>query len=163
MDNFPTCQLCTKHFTLHVPTLQCTTCKQFIHISCLSLITVEEIQIAKLPENHWSCPPCISNFFPFHNIIDTCDLLNTLVSNNPINLDHLENLLFNVHDPIYDDGEQEDIDPDEGFFSLQNQTSSNCSYKFPDPLAKTISDWDSPPIFPYSTSTRGALKEISTK
>jgi hypothetical protein len=145
MDNFPKCQFCKKHFTQHVPTLQCTTCKCFTHISCLPFLTEEEIQIAKLPENHWSCPPCIANFFPFHNISDTRDFLNTLESNDPIPLEHLENLLFNVLDPTYDDGDQEDLDPDEGFFSLQNQTTSNCSYIYPNPLAKIISDWDSPP------------------
>jgi hypothetical protein len=166
MDNFPQCKLCNKHLTLNAPCLQYTTCKSPIHISCLPLFNNEDVQIAKLPENHWSCPICISEFFPFHDIIDTPDLLNTLESNNPINLDYLQNLLFNVLEPIYDDQAQDDIDPDDGFFSLQNQTSSNCTYIYPDPLAKIISEWDSPPNISLFHLNARSLKrnfnEIST-
>jgi hypothetical protein len=133
MDNFPQCQICNKHFTQHVPTLNCTTCNNLTHISCLPLFTDNELEIAKNPENHWSCPICISNFFPFHDLENLHDLVNTLAGNDPINLDFLENLVFDVLEPIHEGGANEDIDPDEGFFNQQTRTSSKCTYIHPDP------------------------------
>jgi exonuclease III len=77
---------------------------------------------------------------------------------DPIDLSHLDNLIFNVFDPLQADEPSDDLDPDEGFFSHQNQPNSNCNYIHPDPLAKIITDWHSPPNISFFHLNARSLK-----
>jgi hypothetical protein len=115
MDNYPECPICNKRFTQHVPIIHCSTCSLDVHVSCLPFYTNADILVINESPNHWSCTKCLSTLFPFFEIEETSDLINTILYiNHPIPFD-IENMLYDPFDTNQDGGALDDLDPDDGY------------------------------------------------
>ena len=146
MDNYPECPICNNHFTQHVPTILCSTCSLHVHVSCLP--TYSDVDILSINENpnHWSCTKCLSIIFPFFEIEETPDFINTILyTNSPIPFD-IESMLYDPFDNNQDGGALDDLDPDDGYYNLQNVfNSETCKYQYPDQLSSRIHSWTTQP------------------
>jgi hypothetical protein len=120
MANHPECPLCSKRFTQHAPTLYCSTCKFDVHISCLPFYSALDIVTINEGVNNWSCTQCLSTLFPFYDIEENHELIHFLYSNKQPSLINLENMLYDPFDTNQDGGALEDVDPDDGYYNLQN-------------------------------------------
>ena len=146
MANYLECPICYKRLTQHVPTLPCSTCNLNVHISCLPFYSDSDILTAHENNKHWICTKCLSNLFPFYCIEDTHDFLNTIQNVNLPNLLNIENMLFDPFNTNQDGGALDDLDPDDGYYNLQNIFNNNtCKYSYPDQLADKIKNWTLPP------------------
>jgi hypothetical protein len=115
------CKVCLKRIVNHEKTLQCTSCINPSHIKCLANYNDQDIIYASLSSNHWTCPKCLSELFPYNSIEDTQTFIDSIINpnNNNIELDKLVNM---VYDPFEDndddgDGDLEDIDPEKKILS----------------------------------------------
>jgi hypothetical protein len=91
------------------------------------------------PTNHWSCPICIENFFPYHNIENSEDFVSAQIEMNNFNIDIANNVLFDPFDFNDDGGALDDIDPDGNYFNIHaTHITENCKYKYPNQLTNEI-------------------------
>ena len=146
MANYPVCPICTKGFTQHVPKIFCTTCLQHLHISCLPTYSDSDIQAINNGTNHWSCTICLANIFPFFSIEENDEIIKLMhCNNNPIPL-NVNDMLYDPFDTNQDGGALEDLDPDDGYYNLQNIFNNDtCKYYYPEQLEKVINNWTTKP------------------
>jgi hypothetical protein len=164
MANYPECPICHKGFTQPVPKIYCTTCLQDIHISCLPTYTDADILAINNGINNWSCTICLSNLFPFYNIEDNDNIINLMLSNsNPIPI-NINDLLYDPFDLNQDGGALEDLDPDDGYYNLQNIFNSDtCKYYYPEQLEKTLNNWTIKPNVSFLHHNIRSLRQNYTK
>jgi hypothetical protein len=131
----PICNLCKKGITQHVSTISCSTCNLPTHSKCLLLYMDSDIQYAKTNANHWSCPTCLSDLFPFFDITNNDEIINCLQNIAPYNLEVLENMLFDPFELNEDGGILDEIDPDNNFYNIHaNSLVNTCKYLQPEQL-----------------------------
>ena len=77
---------------------------------------------------------------------------------------NINDLLFDPFDSNQDGGALEDLDPDDGFYNLQNIFSSDtCKYYYPEQLEKTITDWTTKPNVSFLHHNIRSLRHNFTK
>jgi hypothetical protein len=164
MANYPDCPICKKGFTQYVPKIFCTTCLQDIHISCLPAYSDADILAINNSTNIWSCTICLFNLFPFYNIEDNDDIINQMHSNsNSIHL-NVNELLYDPFDSNQDGGALEDLDPDDGYYNLQNIFNSDtCKYYYPEQLEQNINNWTIKPNVSFLHQNIRSLRQNYTK
>jgi hypothetical protein len=137
MADYPNyCKLCSKRIQAHDRSARCTTCNISWHVNCLPNYSPLDIEYAKHPNNNWSCPPCLKDFFPFYEIECNDAFLNTTA--NPIpnllfNIEELEAMVFDPFDSADTDadGVFSDIDPDHNFLGhIRGNAINNSKYYY---------------------------------
>ena len=107
----------------------CSLCQSSSHINCLNLYTPSDLEYATNPLNHWSCPTCLKENFPFYQIDTHYEFLS--LTSPYLLLDHpnLDELIFNPYDLNDEEGGVlEDIDPDSNFYNTHHQNAPNSPY-----------------------------------
>ena len=96
------CNICNLHILSHSYFLNCSICKGFTHIKCLSLVNKFDSLYVERNNNEWICVICSGNIFPFNHFLDDSDFINVVSdncsSNQQISLPILENMIFNPFD-----------------------------------------------------------------
>ena len=99
-----------------------------------------DIEYARNNVNHWSCPICLSELFPFYEIPNDNEIINCIQNIAPYNLETLENMLFDPFELNEDGGILDEIDPDNIFYNIHaNSLISSCKYLQPDQVGPTTS------------------------
>ena len=136
------CSICNKGTKQHEVTIFCQTCKFFQHAKCLPLYTTADITYANNISNCWTCPPCLSNLFPFYALETQEDLNNHIHTRNHLDIQTLEAMLFNPFELNNDDDIIDDLDPDLNFYHDNiNNITSTCKYLYPDALSTIARNW----------------------
>ena len=139
-NNPPLCKLCSKGITQHAPTILFSTCRQHVHTTCLPIYLDVDIIYSKDKSNHWSCPSCLKELYPFYILESNSDILPHMHDLNPPRILNTDDMLF---DPFYLDAEADlldDLDPDVNFYNVQARNiSSSCKFLPIEQLNKEIS------------------------
>ena len=137
------CKICIKRIVIHEKTIKCSLCLSTMHNKCLPTYSKEDIEYASAEPNHWTCPLCLADVFPYNSIEDSSffvsSVLNPLAHN--IDLDSLNRMIYDPFDASADDGGDtlDDIDPDLNFLNqLGGASSKNCKYYFSNTLLDEI-------------------------
>ena len=144
MDNkINDCVNCHKRVRQHERIIQCTTCKYPTHCNCLPTYSTADIEYARELSNDWSCINCLKTLFPFHSLENNEEILTPVTGCPHINIDDLENMLFDPFEPDDDDSNIfDDIDPDRNFYSVNTNNIFNRSkYYYPETLCNLVKDW----------------------
>jgi hypothetical protein len=129
------CNSCHKKVLTHAKVIKCSLCNLLTHTKCLPNYTDTDIDYATDPINSWSCPTCLASIFPFTNIDDSPDFLNTISTplNHLIDVSILDNMIFDPFLPLDENGEGElgDVDPDENYLTdIRGSLLQNCKYYY---------------------------------
>ena len=120
-DNGRKCKTCLKRILTHEKITKCHLCVQFIHEKCLPTYTQEDLEYSNNENNQWTCPHCLKQFFPFNNIEDNREYLDTINNNTQFNInsDILSDLLYNPLEEMHGVGEGvlDEIDPDHNYLN----------------------------------------------
>jgi hypothetical protein len=107
MANIPNnCLVCMKRIVSHEKTIKCSLCLGSTHTKCLPTYSRLDIEYAIITDNHWTCPSCLAEFFPYNTIEDTPTFINTVLnpSTHNIDLDSLNRMIYDPFDASGDDG-----------------------------------------------------------
>ena len=118
-DSQPHCRKCSKKIQTHSRVIKCHLCSNSTHITCLTQYTLIDIEYANSNNEHWSCPSCLSELFPFYDIEDSLTFNLLLPYKAYPLLPNLDDLIFNPFDLANETEEQNDLDPDSNFFYSQ--------------------------------------------
>ena len=117
-----TCKICNKRILNFSSSLQCHTCHQKIHISCVPNLNINEASSL----DNWICLFCIEDALPFNHITNDDEFVNAISENwniySKFSVKELEDRIFNPFE-INDDNialPTYDIDPDINYFNHVN-------------------------------------------
>ena len=120
-NNQNKCKVCMKRLVTHEKMIKCSLCLQSTHTKCLPTYSRQDIDYASAENNHWTCPSCLAEIFPYNTIEDSPSFVSTVL--NPtihdIDLDTLNSMIYDPFDTSADDGGDTlyDIDPDLNFLN----------------------------------------------
>ena len=139
------CKLCLKRILGHHTTAKCTSCNFPWHAKCLPNFSDDDLTYARTPSNHWACPQCLSELFPFTDI-ENITSFNEAV-NNPINLiidiETLDTMIYDPFDTTDNerDGALSDIDPDQNYLrEINGKAIADCKYYYTSTQMGTITE-----------------------
>jgi hypothetical protein len=107
-------------------------CLSPTHLKCLPNYINTDLEIANNANQNWTCPTCLSEFFPFANIETGDEFMDLLSPNECINFEQLEELLLNPFDCNEQEDILDDIDPDGNFYNSTTYQSPKTYYFSPD-------------------------------
>ena len=131
------CRICQKRVLNHEKIITCNLCSIPNHTKCLPIYNQEDIDYASNPLNHWSCPSCLTDHFPFNTIEDERTFIEeaTFATNCSYNIENMTNLVFDPFESVTNDNEgmMDDIDPEQTFYNASiGDNPQNCNYYYPD-------------------------------
>ena len=94
-----------KRIVNHEKTIKCSLCLFSTHTKCLPTYSRLDIEYAIIEDNHWTCPSCLAELFPYNTIEDTPTFINTVLnpSTHNIDLDSLNRMIYDPFDASGDD------------------------------------------------------------
>ena len=110
-----TCQICHRNILSHSITLDCKHCKESAHIACYNVQRSESQDITD-----WMCRYCLSDAMPYLNIDDESifrEVIHSHFSDQPLDFDYLNNLIFNPFETNDTSLPISDFDPDVQYYS----------------------------------------------
>jgi hypothetical protein len=115
----------------------CTMCSIPNHTKCLPIYNQDDIDYATNPLNHWSCPACLTEHFPFNTIVDerAFSEAGTFLTNCSFDMGNMSNLIYDPFETTIDgtEGMMDDIDPEQNFYNTSlSENPQNCNYYYPD-------------------------------
>jgi hypothetical protein len=122
----PVCRSCLKKVQSHSKTIKCHLCSAHTHILCLKQYSAQDIEYATNIINHWTCPTCLKDIFPFYEIEESANLYQLLPFNDYPLLPNLDDLILNPFDLGEEVDDQDDLDPDSNYYI--NQTHKPSRY-----------------------------------
>ena len=142
-----TCNICVKRVLSHAHRLQCSNCKDLVHVNCLPFVSKTDSIYKERENNLWFCKKCVQTIFPFNHYDEDDEFMEVLSESCsheppvPIDIVNNSNKLFipfelndNENLPIHD------ADPDLQFYpSMCNRTLNACDYHLEDSFNQNIS------------------------
>lgn len=116
------CKVCLKNICLKQKAMYCDICTTRIHLKC-TVLSNNDYSTFCASSDPWYCPPCLMNIFPFNYIEDDSDFLfalRELKSDIIFNPNILRDLVFNPFCLNKNLTDSNDLDPDDNFFSSNN-------------------------------------------
>jgi hypothetical protein len=137
------CNICNKKIRRQEKTVKCTLCFHYTHNNCLPTYTVNDILYASDISNLWTCPQCLTHIFPFSIIENNSSIIEACCNpiNSTLDLDSLNNLVYDPFDTTDNDGEGffNDIDPDQNFLAeFRGTVTKQCKYYYSSKLLEEI-------------------------
>ena len=126
MSSYP-CSVCSISVRNNQKSIYCDNCLHQTHLKCTQLSNNDVISLTNNNE-HWFCPTCLTNIFPFNGLVDDFDFLTCLYKFSRCNKPN-PNLIKNSHQLCLTSKYKpcnSDIDPDTFYYNqIQNETSSS--------------------------------------
>ena len=144
------CNICNKRVLSHAYKLQCTYCKNLVHIKCLPSVSKNDSIYTNRDCDYWYCKNCVQTIFPFNHLDDDASFIDAIseswYSDPPPSFDFInnQNKLFAPFDLNENDNlPMHDVDPDLHFYqSTCNNALNACDYHFEDSFNKNISNFN---------------------
>ena len=111
-------------------------CKKWVHLKCTNLSKIHYIALQGRSED-WFCSSCLQTFFPFNHIEDVTEFLLAIQDYSLLNncYDSLKDLVFNPYAFASPLTNLPDLDPDNQFYSGNNNLNHDSEYFFEERFA----------------------------
>ena len=138
-------------------------CLSPTHLKCLPDYSSSDHESITGSNPNWTCPTCLSEFFPFSNI-ESCNEFSDLLSpNQGINFDQLEELILNPFDCNDEEDILDDIDPDGNFYNSPTYQTPKTNYLSPDAFNDKIhNNKDLNYFSTFHTNIRSSKKNVNS-
>ena len=130
------CQICTKRVYCCSTVLQCTACKGFFHINCITGLNKQNsLDYCE----HWYCIKCMSSIFPYNHIDNDSEFID-VISESWMHI----NISFSFQEPEkkmfipFEINSKSDTnilfntDPDTNYYCEFTQNTNKCNYYIED-------------------------------
>ena len=142
------CNVCDKKVLRHSYSLRCFLCKCLVHHKCMPCVNREDFSHMSLNHSEWYCSLCITDIFPFIQLLDDTEYMNVISDDNvipddnensnriPFDLLREQQKLFTPFVLNEDhDSPFTDLDPDIQFYNNHcNSVLNSCDYYIEDSL-----------------------------
>ena len=156
------CRICYKKLQTHSKTITCSLCNLPSHIICLNQYSPEDIEYAKNITNHWTCPACLKEQFPFYEIEKQPELYSILTDATAALYTNLDELILNPFELGMEEDEHDDIDPDGNYYDCQENSIPTARYMHIDAINRIIQpNKDSEPLSIFHINIRSLKKNYT--